>query len=294
MKKFLIVCSFVFVTIICNAQTLYFKAIGSFQVSLNSDNFYLWADQVITSGDSLLYFFSHEAVPYSLGGGKSVGGSLGFTLKNNFGIDLAVIYSKSSTQKFHIKSDWKLGYGYNIQVNYKIELDAKSIIISPTLHFKQPIGNNYFYSRFGLLFAAISMKRNDNYALYNNIPGYYPSEITKKTEEFARSNSTGITAGLGFEYYLFSSFYLFADVSYNYLKCVPESSKYTKYDYQGEDQLESMTISEKEFDYVNKYSDTDNQNPDKPSKELKASYPFDNIAIQFGLKYNLKNFSKKE
>ena len=89
------------------------------------------------------------------------------------------------------------------------------------------------------------MKEDNNYVLYNNIPGYYPSETTESIMEYDKNNSMGFTAGIGFEYYLSNAFYLFAD-------------------------------------------------PNKPGKHTYTSYPFDNIAIQIGLKIELFDFSKKE
>jgi hypothetical protein len=54
-----------------------------------------------------------------------------------------------------------------------------------------------------------------------------------------------------------------------------------------------MSVNEKEFEYVSSYNDLENNNPDKPKKELKYSYPFDHLAIQIGLKYKLADFQTK-
>jgi len=275
------------------AQSIFIKAIGSYNIGVNSDYYYLWATQTIPSGDSLLVFSAHEAVKYSLGGGKTFGGSIGINLLKNLDFDLAFLFSKSTVQDFHIKSDYKLGYGFNVQINYNTSFEAQSTIISPTILYKKPVGNNFLYSRFGLLFADISMKKSQNKDLYNNIPGYYPSEQTEIIEEFESASSLGFTAGVGFEYCLSDHFYLMADVSYNYLKYVPNSSKYTKYEFMGLDELEAKPVSEKEFEYVDKYDDTENQDPDLPAKEVKVSYPFDNVSIQLGLKCIIADFSKK-
>ena len=110
-------------------------------------------------------------------------------------------------QEFQLKSKWDVGDGYYVKFTHDILFETTSIIVSPTLHFKLPIGFHYFYSSFGVLFANTKMKEDNNYVLYNNIPGYYPSETTESFMEYDKNNSVGLTAGIGFEYYLGNAFY---------------------------------------------------------------------------------------
>ena len=279
---------------VANAQKIYLKAFGSYHIGVKSDNYYLWANEAYPRGDSLYVFYNYAAIPYSLGKGVSFGGSIGITLNKYFEFDLAVMYAKSSKQNFQMKTKWDLGSGYYVKNTYDYSLEATRITISPTFQFRLPVGFHYFYSKFGVLFANIKMTENNNYTGINNLPQYYPSDIVERTLEFDKNLSMGFVAGIGFEYYLGENFYAFTDVSYNFLKNVPESSKYTKYNYMGDDQLNTMTISEKEFEYVGSYSETDNINPSKPSKRTFTSYPFDNIAVRLGLKFGLADFSKNE
>jgi len=277
------------------AQSIYLKAGGGFDLPVNSDSYFVWADQIKPIGDSIAFFRYHESIPFSLGGGKSFGGSVGVNINKYLTFDLAVSLSKSSSRKFEVKSDYTFPVeGFQVETNYDITFDSKRLAFSPSLQVLIPVGYSTFYSRFGLIFANISMERTYNMSLYNNIPGYYPSEHLDTKEEFDKNNALGFVAGIGFEYYLADKVYLFGDISYNYLKYNPEASRYTLYNYMGNDELETMNTNEKEFVWVNSYNDLENDDPDLPKKELTSSFPFDHIAVQIGIKYTLVNFSKKE
>ncbi len=276
-------------------QSIYLKAGGGINIPVNSDYYYVWADQIKPVNDSITVFRYHESIPYSLGGGKSFAGSVGVDINKYLTLDFAVSFSKSSSCEFEIKSDYTFPMeGYKVESNYSIVYDAKSTSFTPSLHLKIPVGFSNFYSRLGLIFTNIQMERTYKRDLYNNIPGYYPSEHLYTNEVFDKNSSLGFTVGIGFEYYLANKFYLFGDVAYNYIKYVPESSRYTLYDYMGDDELETMSTNEKEFVYVSSYNDLDNNDPDKPKQELKHSFPFDHIAIRIGVKYILADLLKKE
>lgn len=273
------------------SQSVYLQAIFAKNIPINNDYIFLLSEQVKPVDDSIAIFEYHESEPYSLGGGRTFGASVGYNINKNLTFDLAVSFSKSSTREFETKSDYTFPVaGYNIKLYQNYGFNAKYYSITPSVRLSLPIGFSNVYAAFGVHFSNIEMELNYDMALYNNIPGYYPNEHMKTTEVFDSETALGFKSGAGFELYLADNVYLNFEISYNYLKYVPLSSHYSKYEYMETDQLEELTINEKEFEYVDSYDDLENDDPDLPQKSLKHNYPFDHVAIQIGLKYSIVEF----
>ncbi len=277
-----------------NAQKLYVRAIGNYNIGIKCQKYRLSASETIPYEDSLHWFGKYTSMSYSLGSGKTYGGSVGISLGKNIDFDLAYLWSNTSSEKLKLETNWNLGHTVNVRINRKNQFKAQSSIFAPALHFKQPVHNGFFYTRFGLLFSQISVKSFYSYDLYNNMPGYLLHEYFESVEEFSKVNSLGFTSGLGFEIYLLEDFFLFFDLSYNYLKFEPQTSRLTKYKYMDQDWLDDININQKEFEYVDEYTTLNDQNPDEPRKELRYFLPMDNIAIQFGLKYTFADLTRKK
>jgi hypothetical protein len=276
-----------------NAQKLYVRAIGNYNIGVKSQKNRFVASETLPIDDSLHWFGKYSSTSFSLGNGKTFGGSVGISLGKKIDFDLSVLRSNTSSDKLKLETNWDLGHTVNIRIIDKHQYKAQSTVFAPALHFKQPVYFSYFYSRFGLLFSQISVTSYYNYDLYNNMPGYLLHEYFETVEEFSKVNSVGFTAGLGFEIYLLENLFLFFDFSFNYLKFVPETSRLTKYQFMGEDWLDDININQKEFEYVDEYTTQGHENPDEPTKQLKYFLPLDNIAIQFGLKYSFADLSGK-
>jgi hypothetical protein len=278
-----------------DAQTVYLKLTGGYQTGVNSDYFYLYSiESSPVNEDSLSIYYKNICVPYSLGKGGVYGGSVGLVINNYLDVEVAVTYNHFKKQKFRIDSEMELWDFYFIRLTYDALFNTKNLSIVPAIHLKFPVNFHYIYSTFGFPVSMISMTENVAIVYYTNLPQYYPSTPINKTKEYSERTSFGFSAGVGFEFYLGENFYTFAEVSYTAQRYVPESSHFTKYDIMGDDQLAGMDINEKEFVYVDEYSDIENSNPYNPRKITYISYPFDNIAFRVGIKLGIYQFSKKK
>jgi len=131
------------------------------------------------------------------------------------------------------------------------------------------------------------MKEDYELRLTNSHPYYYPFESYTSEFKYDTRLSMGFLASFGFEYIIFDDVYLFSEVKYNSIFYTPEKGEYTKYEYRGDDILNTLTANERYFEFVDKYDSSDNDNPSTPGKHLKEAHSFNNISLIAGLRINI-------
>ena len=97
----------------------------------------------------------------------------------------------------------------------------------------------------------------------------------------------GVQGMIGTEYHLFPWLSFNVGVQYSSFGYRPESATVTEYKYRGEDKLDELTTSEKEFIFSDSYSSEDNEDEDSPTVMQKLTYTFSNISIRVGARFNI-------
>jgi hypothetical protein len=209
----------------------------------------------------------------SLGKGLTVEGAFGYMFTKNIGAELGISYL------FGAKVTAKDTYTDGSTADYT--LSAKMFRINPSVVIACGFNKINPYAKFGLIisFGSITYKEDHN-----------ESGSTEVMETKLNGGMTfGLNAGAGVIFKLSKLLSLFGEIDMVNLSYAPTKGKLTEFTINGTDQLPNLTTSEKEIDFVDRYtSDSKNPRPDsEPRQELKQKFPFGSIGLNIGLRISL-------
>ena len=165
--------------------------------------------------------------------------------------------------------------------------------IAPGIRLSIGEGKARLYAKIGFavrVFGKITIQ-DTRYDIRNNIT----TEIEWK---FSHGLSLGLTAALGGTKKINDKFSVFGELGMVNQSWAPEKGKVTKYEINGIDQIENLYPYQKNIDFSNNYTTTNN-NPAagySHRQQLKQYFPFSSFGINIGihLKFGkIKNESKK-
>jgi hypothetical protein len=106
-----------------------------------------------------------------------------------------------------------------------------------------------------------------------------------RVEEYTEGVAFGFTGGLGIHYHLSDMFAIYMEASMVAQNWSPNHSELTTLDVDGQDQLNGMTIRQKETDYVTEYTTTNPPNDGAPDESLRFFLPMSSIGITAGVHF---------
>ncbi len=210
----------------------------------------------------------------SYGQGLNLNLKLGYMFNDNIGFELGTSYLLGATQTKHDAST-SIGdpAGYMIPAG-TVKATSNGLRLSPQLLLKTESG---LYSRVGIIIPVMGktvVEYDLNVALNTQLTA---------TEEYHGSFSMGIIGAIGYSYAFADNMDLFAELEYIGMSIKSGTAEYTKYEMNGTDQLEKMTTSAKETEFVDEVKATDNTSTDEPTKELRQEAPFSSFGLNIGI-----------
>jgi hypothetical protein len=114
----------------------------------------------------------------------------------------------------------------------------------------------------------------------------YVGNLTAETTKFSGGLALGYSGGLGVNYTLNDKIGLFAELNFTNMVYAPTKGELTKSTKNGINQLPSLTISQKEFEYLENFT-INGPNPplNQPRKVTKFSVPMNTFGINIGIQY---------
>lgn len=270
------------------SQKLYFKGGLGYSVGTQKDFYKLRSDYYTTIGDSTTSVSNYQIDRISFGQGANYELTVGAFISKSVSIELTGFYHSSTTQT--TKSEEKDTYeSYYINYMYETNMKGQMFGIKPTILLWLGGENFRPYFRLGGVIGYGSIEEENELNIFNTHPLYYPTETLKSSFEYKGNWNLGYTAGAGFEIILAKDIRFYCELNYSSINVVPQSGKYTMYEYRGNDMMDLLSTSEIEYEYVDEYSSTDNSSENSPTKVLKTPYSFSNVGVIVGLKFNLIN-----
>ena len=289
MKKLHLVLFLSVISYLGFSQKLNIKVHGGYGFGVQGNYYSTVSHHSTTNYDSSYTQYVYEAFRFSMGKGFRYGLSLGTQLFKNMEFELDVEYFKGKPNEMNTETienyDYNEDFTVRILENYKIS--GKMVQITPAFVIKRNHEIFIPFIKLGGIVSFCSMKEDYELRLTNSHPWYYPFESITSEFEYDTRLSTGFLASFGFEYYIFDDVYLFSEVKYNSIFYTPEKGEYTKYEYRGDDILNTLTTNERYLEFVDKYDSSDNDNPSTPGKHLKVAHSFNNISLIAGLRINI-------
>lgn len=105
-------------------------------------------------------------------------------------------------------------------------------------------------------------------------------------EEYSGGMAFGFNGGIGFTYHVSDAFGIFVEAAMIAQNYAPAHSELTTLDIDGQDQLGSMTIRQKQTDYVTEYTNPSGPpNDGAPDEDLRFYLPMSSIGIGAGVHF---------
>jgi len=211
---------------------------------------------------------SEEQIKVSFGQGLNFGAIVGYKFNDNMGAELGVSMMKGS--KFTSKID-------DLEDDYTAEtsLSGDMIKINPSFVLFSGMDGVNPYAKFGFAVGIGKIKGEYNENDDNDIINF--------KMEMDGGSAIGITAGLGVIIDINDKMSFFTELNTLNMSYAPTKGRLTEVTYNGQNLLDFMSTSEKEFEFVDKLSSSDDESDSKPGKQLKTYYPFSNIGINLGM-----------
>jgi len=166
-----------------------------------------------------------------------------------------------------------------------IDSQANGLRFIPQLVYRF---DNGFYGRFGLILPLLG--KNIERATIE----MSPSMKVEKELENKGSFSVGFAGALGYQFQLNDKFKLYLEAQYVGLAIRSGFAEYTKYEVNGVDQLENMSVGQKKFEFYDKVDnakdntrDNPNWDPTEPTVMLRQNAPFSAIEFKVGITFDL-------
>ena len=192
----------------------------------------------------------------------------------------------------------ELGVAYRMGINTKIDI-SDSHALSPTTgwdKFKgsmlqlvpavliQPdfdLGSVSPYARVGVLVGVVP-----GITCNFNVTSGTGNQNDVGTVKYTGGVSFGGSAALGCDFDLSDMLAIYVEVYYDAMAYAPAKGKLTKYSVNGEDKLSTLSTEDKETKFVKDLTGF-KPDPNSPDQQLKNSYPFNNVGLNFGVKIKI-------
>jgi len=222
---------------------------------------------------------SIEHVNLSLGKGVNIGGTFGYMFYNNMGAELGLSYLIGSKTKATSINAYDTTSNYYTKGD--IDISSKMLLINPSFIIKSKFLNIKPYAKFGAIIGIGQFTTSES-KYYNEV--YNSSTKYLTTTKFNGGFAFGLTASLGASYSIKESLSAFGELTYTNLAYAPTKSEITTYSRNDIDKLNTLNISQKNTEYVNKITNT-NTSGTTPTQKLKESYTYGSIGLNIGLRY---------
>ena len=209
----------------------------------------------------------------SFGQGLNIQPKLGYMFNENMGFELGINYFMGATQTIG-KTTTGLTEG-----------KSSGLILAPQFVLRTESG---VYTRFGIFMPVMGKT-----IITSTDSDWGGSGVQGDMEmESQGSFSLGIVGAVGYNIAISDNMNLFAELQYSAMSMKSGTSKYTKLEVGGQDQLANMDTFDKETTYVDELtassntSSNPNYNKDAAKEALKDTAPFSAIGINIGITFS--------
>ncbi len=211
---------------------------------------------------------------HPVGLGKSFGPAIraGVFLNDFIAVELGVVYRMGINTKVNVatstSSGWDKFKGNMLQL-------VPAVVIQPDFD----LGSVSPYARVGVLIGVLP-------SITCNFDVTRAGTERVGTLRYTGGVAVGGSAALGCDIDITDMLSLYVELSYDAMAYAPTKGKLVKYTENGADKLGDLSTQDKETKFVKDISGFV-ADPNSPDQQLKNSYPFNNFALNFGVKISL-------
>ena len=275
--KFLFLLLSVLVTSFSFSQDLYFEGGVSYNKGVNRMTAGVY-NSTSTNNNGVTKRTS-EQVYYSLGEGVSFSGTLGISISDNIGFELAL--SRLIGNKFSMKNYSSYEFSQSTTIySYEYVFQSKFTQVTPSIVFSLGDGAIMPFSKLGLIYNIGSLNVD--------IEEIDDEDVVIREIDFTGGVTFGFSTVFGVEYTLSEKLKLVGALDFKLLSYSPKKSEVVKNELNGESILEDMSVANRETLFFDKVEfDSSVSNSDEPSKQLKEMMSGSSLGFKVGLKFLL-------
>ncbi len=272
-------------------QKFYIQGSGGYAFGFLKENISAVSSTAKIQYDSIYdESFQYESHPFSFGTGGSFNLGIGMMVTEYLNIELSGFYNPCKKLAYK-SSDYYKYYNYAVgdyffDFNEEHIYQGKAFGLLPAIKIHHSKGRVNPYARIGAIFSFTSLKYDYDGTYLTNHPYYYPSSNESYTYELKQSLNVGINSAIGVDFYIADKLIVFVEATGSFINYRPKKGEYTKYILNGDDILNDLTVHEREVEYVESYSSTDNLNDNAPRKIIRISYSFSSLGLSAGIRFN--------
>lgn len=211
---------------------------------------------------------TYDDVMGSFGKGANVGIAAGYMLSPNFGAELGFNYLLGSKYE---------STGRTNLTTYNQTMKGNMFQLSPSIVLKtNTVGKMNHYVKAGLL-VGLGAKVTEEIEIRSGVNSAYG------VREYTGNASLGITGAVGTEFAVNNNMAFFIEAKGNGLTYKPEKSEVVQATLNGQDQLQYLTVRDKNTVYLDSY--TDNATVNEPNRASRISMPFSSIGVNVGMRF---------
>jgi outer membrane protein W len=222
----------------------------------------------------------------SLGKGIQPGVAVGYMFTPNIGAEIGINYLLGTATKF-VNEDTKPTSSDKSEISVK----GSMIRIIPAVKFTISENKMRPYIRTGLI---IGVATKALVSITDESVNGSTSSSSESAVEYSGGLSLGFHGAMGVNFMLSDNLGIFAEVTGYYQNWAPKKALQTKATLDGQDQLGTMDIRDKETDFEKSYTEDNSQpiNKDVPSKSTQFWLPFSSAGLNVGVQINLGGGAK--
>ena len=270
MKKFrILLFGLLLIGMTLQAQKIYIRGGLGIAVSTAASNNY----DYYTPDSSATTATSHKG---GIGTGLPFFLAAGYKFNDHFGVELGIDYFYG----FSLESKSVFGPDFNRDSKWH----GQMLCIVPAFVMSLPLDKIKPYARIGLKLGVIN---NVIYQDHTVLTVESNTEDTQSKSKDYGGIAIGAQAAVGTDFVLSKMLSLFGEIQMDGISYSPKHGKYTEYIKNGTDQLGSMSVREKEWNYVKETEFSNSTPADQPGEEITRNFTFGNVGLVLGVKVNL-------
>lgn len=263
------------------SQGIYIKAGGGYGLPIATSQIgtkYLHAEDY--SNSASINNYSENVVSASYGAGANFNLGLGYELNKNLLFEMNVQYiagQKFKTSDIHTyNSD-----GYSYVDRDVFTSHSGGFYFNPSIVFSAGFGKGAPYGRFGIIAASPKITKDESY--YSDSDGTITRDITWV---YSKGLALGYQTAVGMNWKLAGDrLNLYTEAGFISLTYYAREGNMTKSLYDGNNNLDQLTLWQKQTLYRKKFDPGIPYNPDIAQTAPREASPFSSLSVQAGIRF---------
>lgn len=279
-----------FATVLCSnifSQSFYVRLQSGYGISIAAQNL---TDYTYVSSQSNGKI-TRDIKSYSLGKGLYLGGSFGYVISRNIDLNLDLQYLSGSSSSY---STGNYHYSNTSTENiYRYDFSGNAFLIIPSILLKTDLDFVKPYLKVGPILGFAGITNRESFS-FSDQSGLEPDlrnrnkSIIEYELLFNGGMALGFNAVFGVSREIIKNTEIFLEINSKTMSYAPTKGEVKKYTIDGKDNLSELSTSNRQIVFSETVVDELNvpADPNKPSTELRNSYPFSSLIFSLGLSYN--------